>query len=159
MSRLGRRRLVLGAVLVGVLALIGYQKLTYVPAKPLPGAETVSEARRPIWIPPPEESPPESGQGEFFFDRPTADSRLHIVPRGEQGHVVLKVEAASDAKLLCWIFVRQGESAETPIPAGSYRLKLACGQKWYGNRHLFGPGGSYSAITTEVKIPTHTDYT
>jgi hypothetical protein len=100
---------------------------------------------------------PKCGQhGVFPFDRSAADSRLSIVPRGEQGHVVLKVESADDGRLVCWIFIRQGESAETPIPSGSYRLKLACGKTWYGEEHLFGPGASYSAITTEIAIPTRT---
>lgn len=149
-----------GLLFLGVVTFIGYRKLTYTPTKPLPGAEeVVAEARRPVWNLPPEQSLPDNGYGVFAFEPSTADSRLSIVPRGEQGHVVLKVEGADDARLVCWIFIRQGQSAETPIPSGTYRLKLACGKSWYGEEHLFGPGASYSAITTEIKIPTQTDYT
>ena len=146
-----------GLVFLGLVTFVGYCKLTYTPAKPLPRAEAiVTEPRRPVWNPPPEQSLPDNGHGVFTFDPSAADSRLRIVPRGEQGHVVVKVEGVADARFVCWIFIRQGESAETPIPSGTYRLKLACGKTWYGEEHLFGPGASYSAITTQITIPTRT---
>ena len=86
-------------------------------------------------------------------------SKLKIVPRSEQGHVVVKVEGASDSSLICWFFIQEGQSAEVSIPAGAYRLKLAFGKQWYGENHLFGPNGFYSAIADEINIPVHTDYT
>jgi hypothetical protein len=159
-----KRRTVMGVVFLGLVVFICYHMLahilTYTRPKPLSGTDTsLSESRRAIWNPPPEQPLPENGYGVFRFNQPAADSKLRVSPRGEQGHVVLKVEGADDARLVCWIFIRQGESAETSIPSGAYRLKLACGKRWYGEEHLFGPGASYSAITTEIKIPTHTAYT
>jgi len=159
-SLLRGKRLAVALLLLGAVTFICYRNLTYTPAKPLLGAAAIgAEPRRPTWNLPPEQSLPDNGHGVFAFDQSTTDSRLRIVPRGGQGHVVLKAEGAGDANLVCWIFIRQGESAEIPIPSGSYRLKLACGKSWYGEEHLFGPGASYSAISTEIKIPTRTVYT
>jgi hypothetical protein len=152
--------LVVALVSLGIATFIGYHMLTYRPANPLPHPDASSSIqRRPIWNPPPEQSLPDNGHGLFPFDRSAADSRLRFVPRGEQGHIVLKVVGEADAKLVCWIFIRQGESVETPIPAGKYRLKLACGKKWYGEEHLFGPTAFYSAIANEINIPTRTIFT
>jgi hypothetical protein len=38
-------------------------------------------------------------------------------------------------------------------------LKLAYGQRWYGEKHLFGPDASYSAIVNEIDIPANTAQT
>lgn len=154
------KRLVVGLVSLGIATFIGYRMLSYKPANPLPRPEASSSIqRRPIWNPPPEQPLPDNGHGLFAFDQSAADSRLRFFPRGEQGHVVLKVVDAADARLVCWIFIRQGESVEAPIPAGSYRLKLACGKKWYGEEDLFGPTAFYSAIANEINIPSRTAYT
>ena len=85
-------------------------------------------------------------------------SKLRIVSREGQGHWVVKVFDATNSNLVCWFFIQQGQSAETPIPAGTYRLKLACGQRWYGEKHLFGPRASYSAIANKIIIPHRADY-
>jgi len=71
----------------------------------------------------------------------------------------VKVEGWGDARAVCWIVIRHGQSAETTIPPGSYRLKVACGERWYGEGRLFGPDGSYSVITNEIRIPVRTDVT
>jgi hypothetical protein len=159
-----KRSRVVSLIILALLGFLGFRMagclLTYTPPKPLPSsAANAPGSRRAIWNPPPEQPLPDSGYGLLFFDESAADSKLRVSPRGEQGHVVLKVEGADDARLVCWIFIRQGDTAETSIPSGAYRVKLACGKSWYGEEHLFGPGASYSAITTEIKIPTHTAYT
>jgi len=155
-----RRSVVLGAAALAIVAFIGYHKRSYIPPKPLPGSEApLPETAPVIWTPPPEAALPATGEGVFQFDRQAADSKLHIVPRGEQGHIVLKVEDAIDAKLVCWFFIRQGESSEIPIPSGSYHLKLASGKRWYGENGLFGPDAAYSAVTSDINVPVRTAYT
>lgn len=42
------------------------------------------------------------------------------------------------------IFLHPGQSTEFYVPCGEYKLKYACGDKWYGYEHLFGPYGGYS---------------
>jgi len=44
------------------------------------------------------------------------------------------------------LFVRGGETAEVGVPAGTYRIKFAAGDTWYGEEIRFGPKTSYSVI-------------
>jgi hypothetical protein len=105
---------------------------------------------------PPEQPLPKNGDGVFRFDRLETTSTLRIVPRSGQSHIVVKVENRKDGQLVCWFMIREGQSAETPIPRGAYRLKFAYGKRWYGEKHLFGPDASYSAIVNEINIPANT---
>jgi hypothetical protein len=41
-------------------------------------------------------------------------------------------------------FIRRGGVLSTELPLGSYKLKFACGERWYGEKFLFGPTTSYS---------------
>jgi hypothetical protein len=71
----------------------------------------------------------------------------------------VKVEDRKDGQLVCWFMIRAGQSAETSIPPGTYRLKLAYGKRWFGEKHLFGPDASYSVIVNEIDIPANTTQT
>ena len=51
------------------------------------------------------------------------------------------VETGKPALIL---FVRAGDTVETELPIGSYYLKFAAGERWYGEDFLFGPDTSYS---------------
>lgn len=42
------------------------------------------------------------------------------------------------------VFLHPGQSKEFPVPCGDFKLRYACGDKWYGYEHLFGPYGGYS---------------
>jgi hypothetical protein len=131
-----------------------------VPPKPLPPRKTsAAEPDRPAWNLPPEQPFPDNGDGVFRFKRATTTSRIRIVPRPGQQHMVVKIEKWDDPQLVCWFLIRSGLSAETSIPPGSYRLKFACGQRWYGEKDLFGPEGRYLAIDNEIRIPVNTVYT
>lgn len=44
------------------------------------------------------------------------------------------------------IFVRAGETVEVKVPLGSYKVKFASGERWYGRTNLFGPDTDYSMI-------------
>jgi len=152
----------IGIVILLSAGVLGNRVLTYAPPKPLPIREGgVLETSRPIWNLPPEEPLPDNGDGVFRFNRSKTISKLRIVPRSEQGHIVVKVENWNDSQLVCWFLIRKGQSAETPISPGTYRLKFACGRRWYGEKHLFGrgPDASYSAIANEISIPANSHYT
>jgi hypothetical protein len=152
-------------LLVLLAALIAYKvarSLTYTPPHPLSNLEngpTPSPKTRMIWNAPPEQPMPNTGHGRFNFDRASADSRIRIRPRRELGNVVVKVENFDDRQTACWFFIRRGDMGETVIPAGRYRLKLASGEKWYGEQHLFGPEASYRAVDDPVQIAARVDLT
>ncbi len=42
------------------------------------------------------------------------------------------------------LFVRGGETEKIKVPLGTYELRYASGDKWYGYEHLFGKNTSYS---------------
>ena len=160
-----------GSLVLLAAVFLGLPELTSAPPKPLPSREVVppkpllsresnvQEPRRPVWNPPPEESLPDNGDGVSRFNRAETTSKIRIVPRSEQGHIVVKVENWDDPELVCWFLIRAGQSAETSIPPGTYRLKFACGNRWYGEKHLFGPNASYFAIVNEIRVPANTVYT
>ena len=50
------------------------------------------------------------------------------------------------------VFVRGGSTVEVEVPLGTYRLKYAAGQNWYGLPHLFGPETSYSKADTPFRF-------
>jgi phage FluMu protein Com len=127
---------------------------------PLPGKATSPEkAPRPAWDGAPEEPLPKTGDGAFFFDAANGTSKIKFVPRNEQKHVVVKILNAADSQLVCWVFIREGESAEIQIPPGTYKCKIASGSHWYGEKNLLGPYASYAAITNTITIPYNTVYT
>jgi hypothetical protein len=130
------------------------------PPEPLPARDPgVQTPRPPLGDLPPEQPLPENGDGVFRFDRIETTSSLCIVPKPGPWHIVVKVENRTDRQLACWFMIRAGQSAETAIPPGTYRLKLAYGKRWYGEKHLFGPDASYSAIVNEIDIPANTSQT
>lgn len=42
------------------------------------------------------------------------------------------------------VFVRGGERTRINVPLGSYQVKYASGDKWYGYEYLFGLSTNYS---------------
>ena len=46
-------------------------------------------------------------------------------------------------KTIMTIFIRGGQSVEVDVPLGSYYLKYAVGEKWYGEKYHFGPNTNY----------------
>ncbi|MEO0071541.1 MAG: hypothetical protein ABIK39_05600 [candidate division WOR-3 bacterium] len=41
------------------------------------------------------------------------------------------------------VFIHPGKSISLEVPVGSYELRYAVGDTWYGREHLFGPRTSY----------------
>jgi hypothetical protein len=138
---------------LGILAgFLGYWALTDALPEPPPGPGAGVRG-------PGEEPLPINGDGVFHFDRSEETGRLRVIPSLGRGHVYVKVEGWDDPRVVCCFFVRRGRSAETAIPPGTYRLKVACGERWYGEKRLFGPDGSYGAITDRIRILARTHYT
>ena len=44
------------------------------------------------------------------------------------------------------IFLRAGDETKVSVPVGIYKVRLACGIHWYGEKYLFGPNTSYSEL-------------
>ena len=74
---------------------------------------------------------------------------LKIRTRASDGNYVVKVEDKSTG-VMGTFFIRRGGTLETELPTGSYVLKFAMGDKWYGAEHLFGPSTVYSYISEKM---------
>jgi hypothetical protein len=59
-------------------------------------------------------------------------------------HYFVKLEDANAGRPVVAVFVRGGQTEEIEVPLGTYVVKYASGEKWYGVPHLFGPDTQYS---------------
>jgi hypothetical protein len=59
-------------------------------------------------------------------------------------HYFVKLEDANSGRPVVAVFVRGGQTEEIEVPLGTYTVKYASGEKWYGVPHLFGPDTQYS---------------
>jgi hypothetical protein len=148
-------------ILLGGLTTIASCYSTYTPPRPLPMEQAESPVEKDKMKETlPELALPENGYGKFFFESSETTSNLIFVPQaGTQGNMIVKLEDWGTGTVVCWFFVREGETFETPIPEGNYRFKIATGKTWYGEEHLFGREASYSSISNNVEIPKRTNFT
>jgi hypothetical protein len=51
---------------------------------------------------------------------------------------LIKLVNVDNAKDQIWIYVKGGESYSTKVPVGTYNLRAAAGNEWYGREDLFG---------------------
>lgn len=64
-------------------------------------------------------------------------------PAGTESYFV-KLISTSSGKVVMTFYIRSGQTFDTEVPLGSYRIKYATGDIWYGESHLFGPETKYS---------------
>jgi hypothetical protein len=68
---------------------------------------------------------------------------LEIVTQSIEGNYYIKVVDWNTKQETATLFVRASERAKMFLPLGSYELRYAVGQTWYGPKHRFGPDTSY----------------
>ena len=56
----------------------------------------------------------------------------------------IKLVDAISGKTKIVIFLRGGETKKMEIPLGSYKIKRASGETWYGEKYLFGHNTTYT---------------
>lgn len=71
------------------------------------------------------------------------EAPLEIKASGGNSHYI-KLESTSDQKQYVTFFVRAGSTVEVDVPFGSYYLKYASGDTWYGVSNLFGLKTTYT---------------
>lgn len=54
------------------------------------------------------------------------------------------VNAYNEKEEVVSYFIRGGETLDVNLPIGSYVVKYAYGDTWYGEEHLFGENTGYS---------------
>jgi hypothetical protein len=60
------------------------------------------------------------------------------------GNYFIKIISWSSNEPVVLAFIRGGETFETYIPVGSYDIRYAKGEDWYGTTLQFGPNASYA---------------
>lgn len=112
----------------------------------------------PPVIPPhpsvPEQQFPESGSIIQYQQVSDVAARFEVISdQGRTDNCVVKLETWDSGLPVIEIFVKAGEHAETHlIPLGEYRVKYACGTRWYGRSDMFGNGTVVSVGVTSLKF-------
>lgn len=65
---------------------------------------------------------------------------------------LVRLEDVSTGKDVMDVFVRGGTTVDVEVPLGTYQLKYASGQNWYGREHLFGPETAYNKADTPFRF-------
>lgn len=65
---------------------------------------------------------------------------------------LVKLEDMSTGNNILDVFVRGGSTVNIQVPLGTYRLKYAAGQTWYGYEHYFGPSTGYSKADSAFRF-------
>jgi hypothetical protein len=73
---------------------------------------------------------------------------FRILTSGGDTHYFLKLEESGTGRSALTVFVRSGQQVDMRVPFGTYVVKYASGQKWYGYKHLFGPNTAYTKADT-----------
>lgn len=69
---------------------------------------------------------------------------LTVITQKDTYNHFIKVVDWNTSEVIKTIFIRAGKSIETDLPLGTYEIKYASGEKWYGEKYLFGPETIYS---------------
>lgn len=90
-----------------------------------------------------EEMPPLiNGTIDLYTNKPRV-APLEIETSGSGYYFVKLFETGTD-EIVMTIFIHAGQSVTTKVPLGSYDVKYASGEKWYGYNDLFGSKTMYS---------------
>ena len=101
----------------------------------------------------PEQPMPKQGLMEFssgFGSYSGEKAPLKITTKPSDGNYVMKLVDWNTGEFVASCFISRGSTLDIEVPFGSYKLKFACGDKWYGTKFLFGPRTSYSYIPDKL---------
>ncbi len=112
-------------------------------------AATVAQVPASASVPP--QALPPTGTVERLRQEPpsTAYAPLKLFGNRDGKHCMFRLEDWQTGAPVLAVFVRSGETAETTVPLGQYRGKIACGSTWYGAQ-LFGPGTAVDELNAPV---------
>ena len=109
----------------------------------------------------PEQPLPEQGAmsfgADYFLDSSDTKAPFKITTPSD-GNYVMKIEDWNTKKLVATYFIRRSSTLAIELPLGSYKLKFAQGEKWYGDKYLFGPRTTYSYVPDRMNFYIDGDY-
>jgi hypothetical protein len=95
----------------------------------------------------PEQSLPANGHVQPQIN-PSNTAPFRILTTPGDTHYFVKLEESGTGRSVLTVFVRSGHQVDMRVPFGTYVVKYAWGQKWYGYQHLFGPNTAYTKADT-----------
>jgi hypothetical protein len=69
-------------------------------------------------------------------ERRIAPLRISVSPKK---HYYIKIVDAHTERRVLTLFIRSGQTAKVEVPTGTFRLRYAVGDNWYGREYKFGP--------------------
>lgn len=100
------------------------------------------------------------GNGYEFYSKAANEVRVAplTIDTTGSGYYYVKLESYKTGKPELIFFVHGGESVETLVPLGTYVLKYANGDNWYGESNLFGEDTVYSKAAEPFEFYDDGDY-
>jgi tetratricopeptide (TPR) repeat protein len=114
---------------------------------------------RPVFSEP-EQSLPEQGALSFSADFANYNGTTapFKITTPSDGNYVMKIEDWNTKELVAIYLIKRSSTLSIELPLGSYRLKFASGDKWYGMKYLFGPTTAYSYVPDKMDFYISGDY-
>jgi curved DNA-binding protein CbpA len=109
----------------------------------------------------PEQPLPEHGNlllSDRIFNYTGTTAPLKITTRDSDGNYVMKVVDWNSGEFVAEYFIKRGSTFSVELPLGSYKLKFASGDTWYGTKYLFGPMTAYSYVPDKLDFYISGDY-
>lgn len=95
-------------------------------------------------IPPTPKALPLPNTGDNITRYSDGVAPLTIKTASGGNHFFIKIISTQTNQEIGVYFIRSGETLEILVPLGSYEIKYASGQQWYGPTSLFGPDTIYN---------------
>ena len=116
------------------------------------------EAKRAGWIPDLAVEVPFPASGTVTVnnrvDPKTATSRFKV-SAGQANAVVQLFDRATDEHVIS-VYVNRNEETSTPVPPGTYRMKIIEGDRWHGLTKWFGTSTTYETVVKPMVFEKHT---
>lgn len=82
---------------------------------------------------------PVSGTTSLYQQNSDPEAKfIMIAEHGKSDNCLVKLEDWNSGIPIIEIYVRANEQAETIVPMGEFRVRIACGENWYGRNEMFG---------------------
>ena len=103
----------------------------------------------PAEAPVPAEPLPYTGFSDNTYIEQIAPLRIKVA-YGDNYWV--KLEDAYSGETIAHYFIRSGDTLDTKVPLGTYIIKYAYGQNWYGKTYLFGTNTGYAQAESQLSF-------
>lgn len=110
---------------------------------PTPVEYTTFPDSEPVVIPSyPQQPLPDSGSIHIY----TKKERIapFEIDATKSGHNPVKLVDADTKEPVLAVFVQEGSRVDLNVPLGTYKVRYASGEPWYGYEYLFGPNTAYA---------------